>query len=61
MTGDPPPHDLLADMLRAARRGEPWVITLIALLTLTVVLTALLLATSTEPAPTPSTRPTETR
>lgn len=55
MNDDEP--DLLADMLRAIRRGEPWVIALIAILALTVTLTALLwLATNHEPTPAPATR-----
>lgn len=53
MSDEPP--NLLADMLRAIRRGEPWVITLLAILALTVTLTAVLwLATHA------TTRPLET-
>jgi hypothetical protein len=52
---DDQPPNLLADMLRAIRRGEPWVIALIAILALTVTLTALLwLATHHEPQRAPA-------
>lgn len=60
---DEPPN-LLTEMLAALRRGEPWVITLLAILSLTVIVAALLwLTTHHEPTPAPThaiTRPLET-
>lgn len=58
MNDDEPP-DLLAELLRAVRRGEPWVIALILITVITVILAGLLwLATHPEPphAPAPAAR-----
>lgn len=58
------PVNLLTDMLRAIRRGEPWVIALLGILALTITLAGVLwLVTHHEPAPAPThatTRPLET-